>query len=95
MALKITDDCINCDLCAPECPNKAIAMGVEIFEIDGGRCTECVGHHDKPQCIEVCPADSVICDPEYSEERNALLNKYQRLTAGNPDHGQSPARKSA
>jgi len=70
-------------------------MGAEIFEIDRGRCTECVGHHDEPRCIDVCPADSIICDPVTSEDRNALLEKYQRLTTGNPEHGQSLARKSA
>ncbi|MEN3294916.1 MAG: hypothetical protein V7642_4169, partial [Burkholderiales bacterium] len=29
MALMITDDCINCDVCEPECPNEAIYMGPE------------------------------------------------------------------
>ena len=50
MALKITDQCINCDVCEPECPNSAISMGPDIYVIDWQRCTECVGHFDKPQC---------------------------------------------
>ena len=95
MALKITDDCINCDLCAPECQNTALTLGVAIFEIDRGRCTECVGHHDEPQCIVVCPVDCIICDPGCSENRNALLQKYQRLTADNSEHERSLVRKSA
>ena len=44
MALLITDECINCDVCEPECPNEAISMGEEIYVIDPSRCTECVGH---------------------------------------------------
>ena len=55
MALMITDECINCDVCEPECPNQAISMGVEIYQIDPGKCTECVGHFDEPQCVQVCP----------------------------------------
>ena len=53
MALLITDECINCDVCEPECPNGAISQGVEIYVIDPRRCTECVGHFDVPQCVEV------------------------------------------
>ena len=51
MALMITDECINCDVCEPECPNDAIYMGIEIYEIDPNKCTECVGHFDAPQCV--------------------------------------------
>jgi ferredoxin len=54
MALLITDDCINCDVCEPECPNDAISMGEEFYEIDPNKCTECVGHFDEPQCQQVC-----------------------------------------
>ena len=57
MALMITDECINCDVCEPECPNDAISQGIEIYEIDPGKCTECVGHFDEPQCVAVCPVD--------------------------------------
>ena len=55
MALLITDTCINCDMCDPECPNQAITLGSKIYEIDPDRCTECVGHYEKPTCISVCP----------------------------------------
>ncbi|HCN71453.1 MAG TPA: ferredoxin, partial [Pusillimonas sp.] len=50
MALHITDECINCDVCEPQCPNEAIYMGEEIYEINPMKCTECVGHFDEPQC---------------------------------------------
>lgn len=43
MALLITNDCINCDMCLPECPNTAIFEGNKVYEIDPLRCTECVG----------------------------------------------------
>lgn len=80
MALLITDECINCDVCEPECPNKAISAGEVIYEIDPDRCTECVGHFDKPQCIEVCPVDVIIKDPDRMESRDTLYQKYSFLT---------------
>ena len=64
MALKITDQCINCDVCEPECPNEAISMGAEIYWIDPRKCTECVGHFDQPQCREVCPVDCIQGGPD-------------------------------
>lgn len=79
MALKITDQCINCDVCEPECPNGAISMGEEIYVIDWKRCTQCVGHFDKPQCQEVCPVDCIPLDPEHEESPEELMAKFQRL----------------
>ena len=79
MALTITDQCINCDVCEPECPNAAISMGTEIYVIDWRRCTECVGHFDQPQCREVCPVDCIPLDADHAETRGELLEKYQRL----------------
>jgi ferredoxin len=79
MALRITDQCINCDVCEPVCPNAAISMGEEIYVIDASRCTECVGHFDKPQCQEVCPVDCIPLDPEHVESHESLLEKFERL----------------
>jgi ferredoxin len=79
MALIITDECINCDVCEPECPNSAISQGVEIYVIDPGKCTECVGHFDAPQCVEVCPVDCIHVDPNHAETRVALRAKYEGL----------------
>lgn len=79
MALMITDDCINCDVCEPECPNDAISMGPEIYVIDPGKCTECVGHFDAPQCQQVCPVSCIPENPQHRESREQLLYKYQRL----------------
>ena len=75
MSLLITDDCINCDVCLPECPNNAISEGPEIFEIDPDKCTECVGHYDEPQCVEVCPVDCCLPDPYRVETDEQLLAK--------------------
>lgn len=81
MALMITDDCINCDVCEPECPNEAITQGAEIYEINPNKCTECVGHYDTPQCREVCPVDCIPVHPHYLEDKNQLMLKYQGLMA--------------
>jgi ferredoxin len=82
MALMITDECINCDVCEPECPNGAISQGEEIYQIDPGKCTECVGHYDTPQCIEVCPVDCIIPNPDQVEDKAQLQQKFLKLTAG-------------
>jgi len=80
MALKITDECINCDVCEPECPNGAISAGAEIYVIDPALCTECVGHFEKPQCRQVCPVDCIPNDPRHAETRQELHAKFLRLT---------------
>ena len=81
MALKITDECINCDVCEPECPNQAISQGLEFYVIDPNLCTECVGHFDEPQCIEVCPVECIPKDELNEETEEQLWKKYTRLTA--------------
>lgn len=81
MALIITDECINCDVCEPECPNEAITPGDEIYEIDPDLCTECVGHYETSQCVEVCPVDCIPLDPNHKETQEELLEKYSLLTA--------------
>ena len=78
MALMITHECINCDVCEPECPNQAISQGVEIYVIDPNRCTECVGHFDTPQCVAVCPVECIPKDPEHPETRDAAPGKIPK-----------------
>ena len=65
MALMITDDCINCDVCEPECPNEAISPGVDYYIINPKKCTECIGHFATPQCVEVCPVACILIDSHY------------------------------
>jgi len=85
MALTITDDCINCDVCEPECPNQAIYMGEHIYEIDPNKCTECVGHFDEPPCVALCPVACIPVHPNFIESRVQLLAKYERLTGNKVD----------
>ena len=82
MALIISDECINCDVCEPECPNGAISQGEEIYVINPDLCTECVGHYDEPQCQQVCPVDCISIDLAHTESKEQLLAKY-KILAGN------------
>ena len=81
MALMITDECINCDVCEPECPNGAISQGDEIYIIYPNKCTECVGHFDEPQCQQVWPVDCIPFNPEHPENKDDLMEKFLKLTA--------------
>jgi ferredoxin len=82
VALIITDECVNCGVCEPECPNSAISEGDDIYVIDVAKCTECVGHFDEPQCVEVCPVDCIPKDPNNEETKEQLQAKYESLTKG-------------
>jgi len=77
----ITSDCINCGVCETECPNEAISPGDEIFVIDSSKCTECVGHYTKSQCVHVCLSDCIFPDPAHKETREQLQEKYLRTQA--------------
>lgn len=82
MALKITEDCISCGACEPECPNTAISEGETIYIINPDRCTECVGAYQKSRCVEVCPVDACVPDPTHKETKEQLLNKWKSLHPG-------------
>ncbi|GAB4508743.1 MAG: YfhL family 4Fe-4S dicluster ferredoxin [Sulfuricaulis sp.] len=79
MSLLITDECINCDVCEPECPNGAITQGEEIYQINHDLCTECVGHYETSQCVDVCPVDCIILDADHPETKEQLQIKYRML----------------
>jgi len=79
MALHITQQCINCDMCLPECPNDAIYEGIKIYEIDAERCTECVGFYEQETCMAVCPIDCIEPNPQYIETQEQLLEKFKHL----------------
>jgi len=87
MALMITDECINCDVCEPECPNGAISMGSQIYVIDPDLCTECVGHFTTSQCVDVCPVACIPLHPEHPESKQELIAKYIKLTNKDPVPG--------
>ena len=82
MAYIITDECISCGACEPECSNQAISEGETIYDIDPDKCTECVGSHEASQCAEVCPVDCCVVDPKHVESREQLLEKWKRLHPG-------------
>jgi len=82
MAYKITDECISCGACEPECPNQAITEGETIYVIDPDKCTECIGAFDSSKCVEVCPVDSCVLDEDHTESREQLLEKWKKLHPG-------------
>ena len=79
MALLINDECIACGACPSECPNDAIDEGDPVFFINPERCTECVGAHDEPQCVAVCPVDCIVKDRKWPETEEELMEKYKAL----------------
>ncbi len=79
MAYKITDECISCGACEPECPNESISEGEIIYVIDIDKCTECIGSHENKQCVEICPVDCCIPDPAHEESQEELLEKWKQL----------------
>lgn len=79
MATHITDECINCGACEPECPNEAISEGDDKYVIDPNLCTECVGFHDYEACQAVCPVECCIPDPGHRETEDALYDRAQKI----------------
>jgi len=94
MATLITEECINCGACEPECPNTAIYAGGVQFEYGGQmyepisndlyyivpeKCTECVGHFDQEQCAAVCPVDCCVPDPNRVESEEELFDRAKTL----------------
>ena len=86
MAYKITDECIRCGSCDPECPNTAISSGLGAFavsvEIDPEKCTECVGSYESSQCELACAMSAIGPDPEHQESREQLLEKWKKIHPG-------------
>ena len=82
MSYKITDACISCGACEPECPNQAISEGESIYEIDHAKCTECVGAFASSRCAEVCPVDACVTDPSRAETKAQLLARWRSIHAG-------------
>ncbi len=79
MATMITNECINCGACEPECPNNAISQGEEIYVIDPLLCTECVGFHDYEACAAVCPVDCCVTDPNNMETEDVLIARARTI----------------
>ena len=79
MSTLITDECINCGVCEPECPNTAISEGEDFYEIEADLCTECVGFHGEEACQEVCPVYCCIPNEEHKETEEDLLEKAKKI----------------
>lgn len=79
MATHITDECINCGACEPECPNEAISEGDETYVIDPKLCTECVGFHEYEACQAVCPVECCLPDPERVENEHVLIARAREI----------------
>ena len=79
MALMINDECAVCGACLDECPNEAISEGDSFYVIDPDKCTECVGFFNEPQCVDVCPVDAIVPNPDYVETKEDLLEKKKRI----------------
>lgn len=82
MATHITEDCISCGACVPECPNEAISEGDGIYVINESLCTECVGFNEKEACQSVCPVECCKPNADKSESEEVLL---QRAVALHPN----------
>lgn len=95
MATMITNDCINCGACEPECPNNAISQGEPVYVIDPKLCTECVGFHDYEACAAVCPVDVCVTDPNNIESEEVLMARARELhpEVSFPDNFESRFRK--
>ena len=94
MATMITDECINCGACEPECPNQAITEGDDIFIIDPILCTECVGFHDEEQCAAVCPVDCCVPDPNIPESEDLLIDRCRKIHPDQEFNAPFPSRFS-
>ena len=82
MAFKISDECISCGACEPECPNQAIAEGETTYVINPDKCTECIGSYASSRCAEICPVDACAGDPARKESKDQLLAKWGKLHPG-------------
>jgi ferredoxin len=47
----------------------------DYYYVVPGKCTECKGFYDEPQCVAVCPVDCIVPDPSRREEEAVLLKK--------------------
>jgi len=107
MSTLITDECINCGACEPECPNAAIYEGGASWELDGvthaalrndifyiapEKCTECVGFFAPEQCAAMCPVDCCVPDPDIPETEAQLIARARSLHADREFSAEFPSR---
>ena len=81
MAFLITEECIGCDACRPICPTAAVEENDPIYTILAEHCTECIIDYPEPQCVAVCPVDSIIRNEDTPERYEQLLEKRNHIFA--------------
>ena len=69
MALLITDECINCDVCEPECPNDAISMGAEIYVDRSAQVHRMRRPLRRAAMRAGLPGDCIPFDPDWRETK--------------------------
>ena len=75
-------DCRHEHFQALKGPNDAISQGEEIYVIDPALCTECIGHFETSQCVEICPVDCINFTANGEEDE---LRTRLRVPAENKD----------
>ncbi|NLA88088.1 MAG: 4Fe-4S binding protein [Clostridiales bacterium] len=53
MAHNISNECVSCGACAPNCPVEAITPGDDKYVIDPDTCIDCGA------CVDVCPMEAI------------------------------------
>ena len=79
MALMITDECINCDVCEPECPNAAISQGPEIYVIDPPNARNASAISTCRNAARFARSTAFRCRPDHIETPAQLRLKYEGL----------------
>ena len=54
LAYTISDECVSCGACAPECPLDCISEGDSKFVINAETCISCGA------CAGACPTDAIL-----------------------------------
>ena len=81
MTLKvIEEECINCDLCVPACPDGGVSYDKNrnTFVVDTEKCTECIERDGVHQCASMCPVDCMEVDSEKKESKEDLWLKVEK-----------------
>ena len=65
MAIKITDECINCGACEPECPNNAIYDAGQAWKFSEGTNLKGIIDFGEGETLNADEAQSAISDEVY------------------------------
>ncbi len=62
MALRITNQCVNCGICVDACPTHSISALNSTVVINVNSCTECRDSPSGPTCLGLCPIEGAIAE---------------------------------